>query len=94
MSKWKCGICGNEFDNYHAQGFDDIIYCPLCYFKEEYKRTNKMLKVYKKQLQQKENIIKEIKEYIKNIPEDEFVESEHFTELLYILDKVEENNEQ
>ena len=27
----------------------------------------------------------------KNIPDDEFVESEHFTELLEILDKVEEN---
>lgn len=34
-----------------------------------------------------ENIIKEIREYIKNIPDDEFVESEHFTELLEMLDK-------
>ena len=64
MSKWKCGICGDEFENYHAQGFDDIIYCPLCYFKEEYKRANAMLKNYKNQLQQKENMIKEAKEYI------------------------------
>lgn len=38
MSKWKCGICNSEFDNYQAQGFNGIIYCPLCYFKELYKR--------------------------------------------------------
>lgn len=38
MSKWKCGICNSEFNNYQAQGFNGIIYCPLCYFKELYKR--------------------------------------------------------
>ena len=38
MSKWKCGICNSGFDNYQAQGFNGIIYCPLCYFKELYKR--------------------------------------------------------
>ena len=38
MSKWKCGICNIGFDNYQAQGFDGVIYCPLCYFKELYKR--------------------------------------------------------
>ena len=40
MSKWKCEICGNEFENFHAQDFDRKIYCPLCYFKKE----NKILK--------------------------------------------------
>ena len=35
MAKWKCEICGNEFDNFHAQGFDNKVYCPLCYFKKE-----------------------------------------------------------
>lgn len=35
MGKWKCEICGNEFENFHAQGFDNKIYCPLCYFKKE-----------------------------------------------------------
>lgn len=39
MSKWKCGICNSEFDNFQAQGFDETIYCPLCYFKELYRRT-------------------------------------------------------
>ena len=34
MSKWKCEICGNGFDNFQAQGFDNKIYCPLCYFKK------------------------------------------------------------
>lgn len=35
MAKWKCEVCGNEFENFHAQGFDNKIYCPLCYFKKE-----------------------------------------------------------
>ena len=39
MSKWKCEICGNEFENFHAQGFDNKIYCPLCYFKKKYETT-------------------------------------------------------
>lgn len=39
MGKWKCGICNNEFDNFQAQGFGGTIYCPLCYFKELYRRT-------------------------------------------------------
>lgn len=38
MSKWKCEICNSEFDNFQAQGFNHQIYCPLCYFKELYKR--------------------------------------------------------
>ena len=39
MAKWKCEICGNEFDNFHAQGFDNKIYCPLCYFKKKYENA-------------------------------------------------------
>lgn len=41
MAKWKCEICGNEFDNFHAQGFDNKIYCPLCYFKKENQELKK-----------------------------------------------------
>ena len=41
MSKWKCEICDSEFENYHAQGFEHKIYCPLCYFKELNNRKNK-----------------------------------------------------
>ena len=44
MSKWKCGICGNEFENFYAQGFNGIIYCPLCYFKEDNRRKEKSIK--------------------------------------------------
>ena len=44
MSKWKCVICGNEFENYHAQGFDNKIHCPLCYFKKENQSLKKQLK--------------------------------------------------
>ena len=39
MAKWKCEICGNEFENFHAQGFDNKIYCPLCYFKKKYENA-------------------------------------------------------
>ena len=56
MSKWKCGICNSEFENYHAQGFDDIIYCPLCYYKELHKRD-------KKEIDRLNNIINELEEY-------------------------------
>lgn len=41
MSKWKCEICEKEFDNFHAQGFDNKIYCPLCFFKEKTNRLEK-----------------------------------------------------
>lgn len=44
MKKWQCEICGSEFDNFHAQGFNNTIYCPLCYYKELYKRENKKVK--------------------------------------------------
>ena len=43
MSKWKCEICGVEFENFHAQGFDNKIYCPLCYFKRENQELKKQL---------------------------------------------------
>lgn len=49
MSKWKCEICGAEFENFHAQGFDNKIYCPLCYFKKENQELKKQLeKKYEK----------------------------------------------
>ena len=41
MSKWKCEICEKEFDNFHAQGFNNKIYCPLCFFKEKTNRLEK-----------------------------------------------------
>ena len=59
MAKWKCEICGDEFDNFHAQGFDNKIYCPLCYFKKE----NQELKEENKQF--KDNWDK-LKEWLEN----------------------------
>ena len=53
MSKWKCEICEKEFDNFHAQGFDNKIYCPLCFFKEKTNRLekeNKQLKEEKRKV--------------------------------------------
>lgn len=44
MTKWKCGICGSNFENFHAQGFNNKIYCPLCYFKKENQELKKQLK--------------------------------------------------
>lgn len=57
MSKWKCEICNKEFDNFHAQGFDNKIYCPLCFFKEKSNRLEKENKRLK-------NNWNELKEYI------------------------------
>ena len=54
---------------------------------EDYYRLFSSYQDLEVKLQQKENIIEEVRKYIKNIPDDEFVESEHFTELLEILDK-------
>ena len=48
-------ICGDEFDNFHAQGFDNKIYCPLCYFKKE----NQELKEENKQFKDNWNKLKE-----------------------------------
>lgn len=58
MSKWKCGICNSEFENYHAQDFDNIIYCPLCYYKELYKRD-------KKEIDRLNNVINKLEKDLK-----------------------------
>ena len=57
VSKWKCEICEKEFDNFHAQGFDSKIYCPLCFFKE---KTNRLEKenARLKEIENKLNFIK------------------------------------
>lgn len=93
MSKWKCEICSSEFENYHAQGFDNTIYCPLCYFKKLYKDTELEREKLQNLLQQKENIIKEGREYIESYNLEYLHETnEHnladiLEELLEILDK-------
>ena len=56
MSKWKCEICGNEFDNFHAQGFDNKIYCPLCYFKKENQELKKQVEQYQQELEKADSI--------------------------------------
>lgn len=88
MAKWKCEICGNEFDNFHAQGFDNKIYCPLCYFKKENQELKKENKQLKDQLQQKENIIKEVREYANNIMFETKAEEKIQDDILEILEKV------
>ena len=56
MSKWKCEICGNEFENFHAQGFDNKIYCPLCYFKKENQELKKQVEQYQQELEKADSI--------------------------------------
>lgn len=55
MAKWKCGICGSNFENFHAQGFNNKIYCPLCYFKKENQELKKQLEEYKKDIKDLDN---------------------------------------
>lgn len=43
MSKWKCEICNTEFENFEARGFNNIIYCPLCYYKKLYNQQKEVL---------------------------------------------------
>ena len=57
MSKWKCEICGTEFKNFHAQGFEGKIYCPLCYFKKENLELRQENQKYKKVIDKISGII-------------------------------------
>ena len=57
MSKWKCEICEKEFDNFHAQGFEHKIYCPLCFFKEKTNRLEKENERLKDKLNDIEKIL-------------------------------------
>ena len=75
MAKWKCEICGSEFENFHAQGFNHKIYCPLCFFKKKNQELKEQLKNYEKlgfkHLQDKNNNLEtQQKEFIKYL-EDE-----------------------
>ena len=79
MSKWKCDICNSSFENFDARGFDNKIYCPLCYYKKLYtdtelerERLNKELEKYKysadelNEIERLNNIINDIDRYIHN----------------------------
>lgn len=79
MSKWKCEICGAEFENFHAQGFDNKIYCPLCYFKKE----NRELKETIDKISKIVHEIKELTETTNGYPSD------YIDNLLEILKEVE-----
>ena len=72
MAKWKCEVCGNEFENFHAQGFDNKIYCPLCYFKKENQELKLELSGYRQAiLNNKEMLgLKEQNEELKKQLED------------------------
>ena len=89
MAKWKCEICGNEFDNFHAQGFDNKIYCPLCFFKKENQELQKQLEYlrsgeYYNQLRFEREMLEHIVEHGEVSKEDKaFIDMTHRnTELL------------
>ena len=84
MSKWKCEICEKEFDNFHAQGFDNKIYCPLCFFKE---KTNRLEKENAR-LKDKLKDLEEWLEAMASMYDDEYKDvdaSEHYKCMLYKL---------
>ena len=77
MSKWKCEICKKEFDNFHAQGFDNKIYCPLCFFKEKtnrLKKENARLKEFKKEHEIMKKILIEKSLWETLLNDDRFLE--------------------
>ncbi len=57
MAKWKCEICGSDFDNFHAQGFDEKIYCPLCFFKKENEKLNEKIVLQANALKEKDEML-------------------------------------
>lgn len=77
MSKWKCDICGKEFDNFHAQGFNNKIYCPLCFFKEENRRLKE--------------VIEEVREVINGYIPNEEAMCKVLNKIEFILEKAKEN---
>ena len=78
LSKWKCEICEKEFDNFHAQGFDSKIYCPLCFFKE---KTNRL---EKENSRLKDKLI-EIKKVIDGYMPNEYAMCDAFDEIEFII---------
>ena len=70
MSKWKCEICEKEFDNFHAQGFDSKIYCPLCFFKEKTNRLEKENARLKDKIEKAVEYIKNIDKYEERLKDD------------------------
>lgn len=74
MSKWKCDICNNEFNNFHAEGFEGKIYCPLCYYKHEYRDLQQQLS----QLQQENKAQKEKLDSIKYLCETTGLDNYYF----------------
>ena len=88
MSKWKCEICNSDFNNYQAQGFDNKIYCPLCYFKELYRKTEL-------ERERLNNIIKELESYLLDYDESKVIISSKgvYYKNIDILDKLKELKE-
>lgn len=91
MAKWKCEICGNEFDNFHAQGFDNRIYCPLCYFKKENQELKSQLKgtTHCFDEEEHEKLKKQQKEFIEwledKIQQQEILMAENQEKLYFLM---------
>lgn len=77
MSKWKCEICNSEFENFQAQGFNNKIYCPLCYYKELYRRTEL-------ERERLKNIINELEKFVRTqlkVAEENIKSSQQWLEI-------------
>ena len=76
MAKWKCEICGSEFENFHAQGFNHKIYCPLCFFKKKNQELKKQNNNFKTALDESQEVIidyiKETEELKKQLEERKY----------------------
>lgn len=88
MAKWKCEICGNEFENFHAQRFDNKIYCPLCYFKKENKELKNQLEETRKCLKDMYHI------NIENDKELEKLKTQQKEFIKYLEDEINKLKEQ
>lgn len=75
MEKWKCEICGSGFENFHAQGFDNKIYCPLCYFKKLSADLQVENETLKKKIEEKLEDSEKARKEASDIVENKILES-------------------
>lgn len=89
MAKWKCEVCGNEFENFHAQGFDNKIYCPLCYFKKENQELKLELSGYRQAILEDKDMLG-LKEESEELKKQLEVGKEQYNDLVEEKEKLQE----
>ena len=97
MAKWKCEVCGNEFENFHAQGFDNKIYCPLCYFKKENQELKLELSGYRQAILEDKDMLglkEESEELMKQLTTYKILHRDCKVDNLKNISKIEEMENQ